>query len=422
MTKEQKEYNQYLLLQYIQGTATIDQETSLFYALEEMQDLTEWELIVEELIAAQPELTPYNREEWNGLLQTIIQQPGQKTGGKVKRMRRYVQRIAIAATVLIVLSVGLYYAFMYQAGSPKTVVQRSDSTHDVQAPVISRATITLANGQKIYLDSTQQGTLATEGGAKISKVDSSAVSYYNNNGSLTIDHSPLTYNTLYNPRGSRIITITLSDGTKVWLNNESSLRYPAVFAGKERRVEVKGEAYFEVSSLPQTLPTGRGETKGKMPFIVSINGKAEVEVLGTHFNIHAYADEESIKTTLLEGKVKVSAIQPQTTNPKLQTVLKPGEQAIASAHAPLAIDHSPDINEVMAWKNNRFYFMSTDIHTIARQLERWYDVDIVLEAGISGRFTGIIARNTNVLQVFSMLQKTGSIKVNIQGRKILISK
>jgi transmembrane sensor len=417
MTKEQKEYNQYLLLQYIHGTATIDQETSLFNALEEMPDMTEWELIVEELMAAQPEFTPYNREEWNTVLQAIIQQPVQKTGGKVKRMSRYMQKIAIAAVVLIALSVGLYYVFMNQAGSPKVVVQHSDSTHDVPAPAVNRATITLANGQRIYLDSTQHGTLATEGTVKISKVASGEVAYTSSDP-LTTDNSPLTFNALYNPRGSRIITITLSDGTKVWLNNESSLRYPTVFAGKERRVEVTGEAYFEVSSLPLT-PSGGGGTKGKMPFIVSINGKAEVEVLGTHFNIYAYADEEAIKTTLLEGRVKVS----MTSDSRLPTIdsrlLTPGQQAIMSDH--ITVTDQISVDQIMAWKNNRFYFMSADIHTIIQQLERWYDVDIVLEGSITDRFTGIIARSTNVLQVFRMLQKTGSMKVNIQGRKILIS-
>jgi len=149
----------------------------------------------------------------------------------------------------------------------------------------------------------------------------------------------------------------------------------------------------------------------------------EVKVLGTHFNINAYDDEPGIKVTLLKGSVKVTLApngQPTTRNGKRETVLFPGHAA--SIHnSSLIIHNSVDLNEIMSWKDNRFYFMSADIKTIARQLSRWYDVDIEIAGNINDHFTGIISRNVNASEVFGMLQKTGTMKVNIEGKKVMIS-
>jgi ferric-dicitrate binding protein FerR (iron transport regulator) len=187
----------------------------------------------------------------------------------------------------------------------------------------------------------------------------------------------------------------LPDGTQVWLNAASSLRFPTVFSGKTREVQLSGEGYFEVTH------------DTKKPFITNIlsakgNG-GRVEVLGTHFNINAYEDENTIKTTLLEGKVKVSSM----VNGQW-SILKPGEQAIASSHSPLTIDHSPDLMQVIAWKNGFFEFNNMPLPAIMRQISRWYDVDVSLEASYPNkRFGGRISRKLNLSNIISMLETYG---------------
>ena len=203
----------------------------------------------------------------------------------------------------------------------------------------------------------------------------------------------------------------LADGSKVWLNAASSLRFPANFSGKERRVELTGEGYFEVAK------------NAAMPFKVSIpslggtGGGGEVEVLGTHFNINSYNDEASIKTTLLEGSVKVTGLRTQASR-----LIKPGQQAQLNTNGQLSINSNPDIEEVMAWKNGKFYFGDAmDIVTIMRQLSRWYNIEVTYEGSFSAHFGGSISRNVNVSKVFEMLEMTGSLKFDVKGKKVTVS-
>jgi len=313
-----------------------------------------------------------------------------------------------AASLFIMLSVSTYL-FVKNTSEPTIVKAGSDNLiHDVAAPATTKATITLADGSMVTLDSMNAGTLATQGNITVTKNANGQISY--NASQLKANSSQLVFNTLSNPRGSKIVDITLSDGSHIWLNAGSSLTYPVAFTGSERKVSITGEAYFEVTH------------NASKPFYVN-KGDMEVKVLGTHFNINAYDDEPGIKVTLLKGSVKVTLApngQPTTRNGKRETVLFPGHAA--SIHnSSLIIHNSVDLNEIMSWKDNRFYFMSADIKTIARQLSRWYDVDIEIAGNINDHFTGIISRNVNASEVFGMLQKTGTMKVNIEGKKVMIS-
>ena len=308
--------------------------------------------------------------------------------------RRTSFRIA-AASVLLIVSFSIFYSLNKNNQPPQSnaVVKQ-----DVAPPALNRATITLANGQKVYLDSAASGTLATQGNINVKKLADGQIAY---NGESSTAGSELVYNTLTNPRGSKVIDITLNDGSKVWLNAGSSLTYPVAFAGNERKVTITGEAYFEVAK------------NAKKPFRVKINESTEVEVLGTHFNVNAYTDEASINTTLLEGSVRVTASK------KVQ-LLSPGQQAQVNASAIKFIKDA-DVAQAVAWKDGLFAFTDADLPTVMRQLARWYDVEVKYEGAIPEKeFNGKIGKTLTLNQVLRILTKTG-VNYRIEsGNKITI--
>jgi ferric-dicitrate binding protein FerR (iron transport regulator) len=308
------------------------------------------------------------------------------------------KRMAIAASVTLVVAIAAY--FIFSRTGPEVHLVQAES-HDVMAPRVNRALLTLANGATIPIDSVQKGMLAVEGDIKVIKTSAGEIQY---SGAAASPAAMPVYNLLQNPRGSRVLPVTLNDGTRVWLNSESSLRYPVAFWGGERRVEITGEAYFEVAH------------DASQPFIVSTDKRGEVRVLGTHFNVNSYHDEPSLRVTLLEGSVYFKA-----NGSPGSAMLKPGEQAVLKDNQVQVVKNT-DLLAATAWKDNRFYFIGNDIETIRRQLSRWYDVDISLEANIPEHFTAVISRDVNASEVFNMLQKTGTMKVKIEGKKITISR
>ncbi|MDB5209181.1 MAG: anti-FecI sigma factor, FecR, partial [Sediminibacterium sp.] len=258
---------------------------------------------------------------------------------------------------------------------------------DVAAPTGTRATITLVNGTKIILDSNNKGTLAMQGEVSIEKTKDGEIAYHG-------IAAQSVYNTLYNPRGSKPVSLTLSDGSKVWLNSESSLRYPTSFTGTDRAVEVSGEAYFEVKKNLLA------------PFRVSIAGKGTVEVLGTHFNINSYADELNTRITLLEGSVRIGI----TAAYKNSVVIQPGEQALYPNASPVpaavSVKSHVDLAAVMAWKNGFFNFDNSDLYAVMRQLSRWYNIEVQYEGKIPARkFGGEMQRDLNLSEVLKLLEK-----------------
>jgi transmembrane sensor len=304
-------------------------------------------------------------------------------------------RWVAAASIILALGFSSWFFFNNKGDKQQEIVELN-VTNDIKPPEENRATITLTNGQTVYLDSAAIGSLAVQGSVKLVKLANGKIAYQT--GSDEIIETPA-YNTLTNPKGSRVVDMTLADGSRVWLNAGSSITYPVVFIENERTVTITGEAYFEVAP---------DKTK---PFKVT-KGQMQVEVLGTHFNVNAYDDEKNIKVTLLEGAVRLK------TNEENQ-ILKPGEQAQVSGN--ISILKNVDVEAVMAWKDGRFKFSSVDIETIMRQVARWYDIDIEYRGKVEGTLSGGLARNVNASQLFHVLELTDKVRFEIEGRKVIVT-
>lgn len=333
----------------------------------------------------------------DGIYQHILQETGLNKPNRPRLMLW--RRIAVAASVVLCLSVGGYF---FLNKKPDTVQTVQNQQVDF-APGSNKAILTLSNGKKIALDDVSQGKLAAEGSTVISKTGDGQV-IYDDQHSL---HSKTenVVNTMSTPRGGQY-HLTLSDGTEVWLNAASSITYPAAFTGSDRQVKITGEVYFQVA---------HNATK---PFRVKSNGQM-VEVLGTHFNINAYNDEVAVKTTLLEGSVRISPLRGDKADEATSAILKPGQQAILSSGA--LSTKSVDVNEAMAWKNGYFYFVDTDIQTIMRQISRWYDVDVEFQGPITKEtFTGRISRNRNISKVLKIVQDSKYVQLTFEGRRIMV--
>jgi hypothetical protein len=314
---------------------------------------------------------------------------------QLKPKRLTFLRIAVAASVIGLILLGAYFWFNREGPGEvaQTKVRENGNKNDV-TPGGRKAILTLANGSTIVLDDAQNGTLAQQGNTKVIKLNGKLD--YNASGSSAKE---ILYNTITTPRGGQY-QIELPDGSQVWLNAASSLRFPTAFAGKERRVEITGEAYFEVAK------------NKSMPFIVKVNN-SEVQVLGTHFNIMAYDDEGVLKTTLLEGSVKFSCNN-------LNKLLSPGQQSNLTSDGSIKVLSNVDVDDVMAWKNGVFNFNDASIESVCRQLARWYNVDIVYSGTIDDLFYAKIPRNTNLSKVLDLLQRTGKVHFRIEGKKLLV--
>jgi transmembrane sensor len=304
-------------------------------------------------------------------------------------------RVAAAAAVFLLIFSSIYLFMQNNASDNPT-----DAIVTKQAGKIipggNKATLTLVDGTVVQLDSTGTAIIANQGNSSI-KTMNGQLAYSTNGGTAG---SEVVFNTIHTPKGGQF-QITLADGTNVWLNSASSLRYPTVFAEGNRVVELTGEGYFEVAP------------NAKQPFLVKVNDM-EVAVLGTHFNINSYSDEPSVKTTLLEGKVKV-------TRADNYILLNPGQQAVVSPFGnKVSIDNNVDLEEVVAWKNGRFLFNGADVEAIMRQVARWYDVEIVYEQKINEPITGGLGRSENVQQLLNILEATGKVKFLVNGKQIVV--
>lgn len=317
--------------------------------------------------------------------------------GSNKRYRRY---YAVAASILIILSSGLYF-YKSRTQVPALAIQNSPVRINDVAPGGNKAVLTLADGSRIALDDVQQGEIAVQSGISITKTSEGQLIYERADAEFRVLNSHDVYNKIETPKGGQY-QVNLPDGSMVWLNAASSLRYPAVFSGTERKVELTGEAYFEIS--PNKL----------MPFKV-VSASQVVEVLGTHFNINAYSNESQIRTTLIEGSVKVSESSVQKVS-----YLKPGEEAL-NKKGEIMI-HSANVEQVIAWKNGNFQFNDMYLVDIMRQLERWYDVDIDYSSIPHTRYNAYMSRDLNLSRVLEILEVTGRVKFSIEGKTIKISK
>ena len=320
-------------------------------------------------------------------------------GNKLK-VRKFLYLKIAAAIVLIAISIGLLLINQQTTPEQSTYIQKDPSVQDIN-PGTNKAILTLEDGTVLNLDESREGILANQGHTQIEKLEDGQIIY-----TPSVNHraNALVFNSVTIPRGGQYQLI-LPDGTKVWLNSSSVLKFPVSFLEDARIVELEGEAYFEVAAL-------RNRKSQKRPFIVKTPTQ-QIEVLGTHFNVNAYSNEDVIKTTLIEGSVKVSSIKTGQSD-----ILKPGQQSQLEKTGNIRLLQDVDTEEAMAWKNGMFYFNNTDLRAIMRQLSRWYDVEVDVDHMPQKRFNGVLSRSVKLSQVLQMMEKTSGLKFKIEERRI----
>lgn len=309
-----------------------------------------------------------------------------------------IRRFFLAASLFLCLAAGTYFTFIHTRSAKQVVLANSN------LPVLpgkDQAILTIGNGEKILLDDVQDGKIVQQENLTISKQHGQIV--YKAAASGNTDPALITYNTLSTPRGGQF-RVLLPDGTNVMLNAASSITYPTSFTGNKREVSITGEAYFEVAKSVAK------------PFIVKVNNSMEVQVHGTHFNVNAYSDEPTIKTTLEEGSISLKAADAFVK-------LIPGQQAslmnTTASHPSIDI-RACDVEAALAWKNGFFHF-SSNLQEAMRQIARWYNVDIAYEGAIAGKdIAGSLPRSASIKEVVEMLNYTGTATYQLSGRKITV--
>lgn len=379
---------QFLLRKYVTGSLSGEEWEQLNTALHESEDTVKAAIAAE---MEQHEPAPGFRERnYEALLHriTTVDQPQMRP--VVRNPRRWWR--AAAAAVLLGCIAGAY--LLWTNGTVQNDIQSLPVTaHNDAAPGKNGAVLMLSNGRQIVLDSLENGVVATEGDNS-ARLDNGQLVYETGSGS-----DPGTrYNTMQTPNG-REFQVTLPDGSRVWLNAASAIRYPVPFQGNERKVEISGEVYFEVMPDPQR------------PFRVQIDDRAEIEVLGTRFNINAYKEEESLRATLLEGAVRFHGKTEQV-------VLKPGQQARLSAK--LEVVDNVKTDKIMAWRNGLFNFEGMRLDEVMRQLGRWYDMEIVYQGKVPEvEFYGDLDRHVSLAGVLKALE-SADIKFRIEGKRLIV--
>lgn len=392
------EHIRQLLHRYLESTATPDEKAELFEYLASNKEDEAWIDMMEKMMTTESGMKDYEPSKWQPIIEELKKQNAEKDVATTARVRRItlLKRTASWAAAAILLIVAGYFVFNREEMTSLALNPSKADTaiHDLP-PGTNKAILTKADGTRIILDNAANGTLTKEGNAKIVKLSDGQVTYITD-GEKNAD---IVYNTMSTPRGGQY-RLTLPDGTEVWLNAASSITYPTSFNGKERNVSITGEAYFEVA---------KDATK---PFHVKVNDMT-VEVLGTHFNINAYADEPVVKTTLLEGSVRVSS-------PSSNGLLKPGQQAHKHKDGNIALINGANTEEAVAWKNGGFYFDGADISTIMRQVERWYNVKVVYKGEMPhGHYKGQPSRNLPLAKMLEVFKYSG-LKFDIEGNTMTV--
>jgi transmembrane sensor len=373
---------QYLLDRYFQGTCTAEEQKELAEGINELKDDELLKQLAGNTWERFQPAEPMPAAVSDRIQAAVIPKAVRLYSGKW---------LAIAASLLLVVSAGLFFIRKPAEQKPR-IIEHTRSKNEVPAGG-NKALLTLGDGTVIELDSAANGLLTQQGNARIIKLPNGQLAYELNGAAP----GEVMYNTMRTPRGGEY-RLQLPDGSKVWLNAASSITYPNAFTGNIRSVQITGEAYFEVMQ------------DAARPFEVQV-GNMKVEVLGTHFNINAYPGEPAIKTTLLEGAVRVQ-----------EAVLKPGQQAVLAATGKFHVDDDVEIDEVMAWKNGFFQFNDADMPTVMRQLENWYDVTVVYEGGIPVRsFGGAMQRSLPLSRVLNILEEN-DVRFKVEGRNITVMK
>ncbi len=387
-----------LAYKYINGNATADEQREL-HAWYDEKEIDEEQVVVTE----NPETMESIRARMLAKLIEEIESQGQPSA-KVVPMRKANKWYWAAAAVAVTLLGLAIYVGTTRKQEPAGMAENKGLKNDIP-PGGNKAILQLADGTTIILDSAANGKLADQGATSIVKTNDGEITY--NSGTSSV---AALYNSITTPVGGQY-QVTLPDGSKVWLNAMSSLRFPAAFNGKERRVELTGEAYFEVAK------------NAAQPFRVAIGNATtaanycEVEVLGTHFNIKAYNDEALLKTSLLEGKIRLTL-----PAKNISQIMDPGQQTQVNSTGALLMVKNADLDEVVAWHNGLFRFKEVSIEEIMLQANRWYGVDVVYEGKIDEHFVSTIPRQSTLQEFFRILEKTGRVHFKMDGKKVTVTK
>jgi ferric-dicitrate binding protein FerR (iron transport regulator) len=384
---------QQLLNIYLTGKLTEDQREELAAFLDKGEATEQLEeLIQQQLSRGEFSISGDMVKTEDKIVKRVLEKIGSAsvvalTDRRIPMLRKW----GWAAAILLLIGAGAGF-WLTQRHPESSSANGNRLVHDDVGPGSDKAILTLADGTTIYLDSAANGPIAQEGNASIVKQANGGISYHLK-GAAT---EGIMMNTMHTPRGGQY-SLVLPDGTQVWLNAASSITYPVAFTGKERKVRITGEAYFEVAKNKE------------LPFIVNVDDKSSIEVLGTHFNVNSYADENAIRTTLLEGSVMVNG-----------AVLKPGQQARVDRQR-LSVLNNADIDKVMAWRNGLFNFEDASLEEVMRQLARWYDVEVIYQKGIPDiRFEGEISRNIQLSNLLKVLARA-EVKFKIEeGRRLVV--
>lgn len=336
-------------------------------------------------------------------LQQTITESSHPSSGIISLIERQPRKswLRVASILLVILLSGAV-VFWYIKQKEETGQEQQMLAvvkNDILLSNEQQAILTLADGRTVNVDEAADALLAKQDGVQVMKGADGSISYAVQPNQDT-KRAVVKYNTLSTPKGSSY-QLMLSDGTKVWLNTASSIRFPISFTDKERRVMLQGEAYFEVAK------------DTKKPFFVEAN-QSLIQVLGTSFNVSAYKEDQQVTTTLLEGGVSVASAS-------RQVVLKPGRQAVVDVQTRSIRESVADIRAVTAWKEGFFRFDGDSIETIMKELARWYDIEEVIDEGHSeDTFSGTFHRSKSIKQFFQSLEKMSSMKFEIQGRRVKI--
>ncbi|WP_018631154.1 FecR family protein [Niabella aurantiaca] len=394
---------EWLLQKYLDNKCTPEEAEQVLAWLSGREYRPEQSDMIKQVIAASEasddEHYSRHKEQLEAILEKIVQEIEKgKTSASGKREKRSMRWLA-AAVMAGAFIVGGYFFIraIKTGGKDPQVVQQPLAKYDL-APGGNKAILMLQDGSEVMLEDARNGDLAQQGGAVVVKKDGQLI--YNKSGA---NAGTVFYNTITTPKGGQYQLI-LADGSRVWLNAGSSIRFPTAFTGNERKVEITGEAYFEVAKDPAR--------PFRVAFETPSGQKSQVEVLGTHFNIMSYADERAAKTTLLEGCVKISS-------GSSMAVLKPAQQASQSG-SEINVRSGVDVDEAIAWKNGYFQFDGASLQQVMQQIARWYDVEVSYEGTIPDRkFGGKISRDIHASEVLKILEAS-QVKFRIENRKIIV--
>jgi len=388
-----------LAQKYLDGSATE----------QEIQLLNEWyDAIGEEEI--EMVFTQGEHESGEDIKNRVSARLQQAITGTDPARLKTIQWVAAASVILMIVIAAVYFSVRHST-DPQTHqqvarVQKMESppNNDIP-PGGNKAKLILEDGSVILLEEANNGLLKKEAGIEITKQKGQVI-YRASDGMSGISKESSgtakeSFHTLVTPRGGQY-QLLLPDGSKVWLNAASSVKFPTSFSGKERHVELTGEAYFEIAK------------DASRPFRVDAPGGMQIEVLGTHFNIMSYADENAINTTLLEGSVKVR-------EGAVSSLLRPGEQASLNKASDRISVSNADVDETIAWKNGLFRFEGATIEAVMKQIARWYDVEVIYKGSVSKHFRGMISRSVDISQVIKMLELTSEVHFKIDGKTITVT-